>query len=286
MIVYGGLLKVEMIHIGVGSDVVCSTLIGNARASVRGIGSRRFHAFFMSRMLFTGSDIQADMNALFNAHTTQGCDSPLHIGFASDVSPKAECSDTGVSSEYARQEGHNWFVIRATYNRLNAAVEKAKKKNITTYVPMHYVQKIIVGKKKRILQPLLPNILFIYATREQAGNLVAKTPDEPSFLKFYLDKTLPPEPSGKNPPLTIPYNAMINFIKAAGTDSEHVRIVTAEQCHYKSGDLVRVIAGDFEGVTGRVARIAGQQRVVVEVAGLCLVATAYIPTAYLEIMEK
>lgn len=26
---------------------------------------------------------------------------------------------------------------------------------------------------------------------------------------------------------------MINFIKATSTDSEHVRIVTAEQCHYK-----------------------------------------------------
>ena len=27
-------------HIGVGSDVVCSTLIGNARASVGGIGNK------------------------------------------------------------------------------------------------------------------------------------------------------------------------------------------------------------------------------------------------------
>jgi len=54
--------------------------------------------------------------------------------------------------------------------------------------------------------------------------------------------------------------------------------VAPEQCHYKSGDLVKVIGGEFEGVTGKVARIAGQQRVVVEITGLCLVATAYIPT--------
>lgn len=57
-----------------------------------------------------------------------------------------------------------------------------------------------------------------------------------------------------------------------------MRIVSSEQCHYKSGDLVKVIGGEFEGVTGKVARIAGQQRVVVEITGLCLVATAYIPT--------
>ena len=156
------------------------------------------------------------MNALLNAHTKRGCDSPPHIGFASNVSPEAQSSQTGVSSD----------------------------------------------------------------------SFVKKTVDAPiSFIKYYLDKTLPPEANGKNPPLIIPYNAMINFIKATSTDSEHVRIVTAEQCHYKSGDKVRVIAGDFKGVVGKVARIAGQQRIVVEISGLCLVATAYIPTDFIEIVK-
>ena len=223
------------------------------------------------------------MNALLNAHTKRGCDSPPHIGFTPNVLPEAQSLQTGVSSRYARQEGHEWFVLRATYNRVNAAVEKAKKNSIKTYVPMHYVQKITVGKKKRIQQPLLPNFLFIYATREKADGFVKKTVDESSsFIKYYLDKTLPPEANGKNPPLVIPYNAMINFIKATSTDSDHVRIVTADQCHYKSGDSVRVVAGDFKGVVGKVARIAGQQRIVVEISGLCMVATAYIPSAYLE----
>ena len=48
---------------------------------------------------------------------------------------------------------------------------------------------------------------------------------------------------------------------------------------------VRVIAGDFKGVVGKVARIAGQQRIVVEISGLCLVATAYIPTDFIEIVK-
>ena len=226
------------------------------------------------------------MNALLNAHTTLGCDSPPHIGFASNVSPEAQSSDTGVSSEYAQKEGYSWFVLRATYNRVNAAIAIAKNEGVTTYVPMHHVQKMIVGKKKRILQPLLPNILFIYATREQADRLVKKSLDaHSSSIKYYLNRTLPPEANGKNPPLTIPYEAMINFIKATSTDSDHVRIVTSEQCHYKTGDTVRVIEGEFQGVTGKVARIAGQQRIVVEISGLCLVATAYIPSDFIEIFE-
>ena len=116
------------------------------------------------------------MNALLNAHTKRGCDSPPHIGFASNVSPEAQSSQTGVSSEYVQQEGYNWFVLRATYNRVNAAVEKAKKNDIKTYVPMHYVLKVIAGKKKRIQQPLLPNFLFIYATREQSDSFVKYNP--------------------------------------------------------------------------------------------------------------
>lgn len=102
-------------------------------------------------------------------------------------------------------------------------------------------------------------------------------------LRFYahIDKTKPLEENGKHPPLTIPFAAMTNFIKATSTNNDHVRIVSSEQCHYKSGDIVKVIAGEFEGVTGKVARIAGQQRVVVEISGLCLVATAYIPTDFI-----
>lgn len=79
---------------------------------------------------------------------------------------------------------------------------------------------------------------------------------------------------------------MTSFIKATSTESEHVRIVSPEQCKFKTGDTVKVIAGEFEGVVGKVARIAGQQRVVVEIEGLCMVATAYIPNGFLEYTQK
>lgn len=33
---------------------------------------------------------------------------------------------------------------------------------------------------------------------------------------------------------------------------------------------------------GKVARLGGQQRIVVEVKGVCLVSTAYVPSVFLE----
>ena len=230
-------------------------------------------------------DIETDMNALINAHTTRGRSRSLYAGLTSNVLPEAQRSQTGVSSDYVPKEGFHWFVLRVTYNRTEKAHAIISNAGVQSYMPMHYVVKKEIGKKKRILQPLLPNLFFIYATRETVNSIIKKKEDESSVLKFYLDKTKPIEENGKHPPLIIPFAAMTNFIKATSTDSEHVRIVSAEQCHYKSGDTVKVIGGEFEGVIGKVARVAGQQRVVVEISGLCLVATAYIPTDFIEIVK-
>ena len=221
------------------------------------------------------------MNALINAHTHRGRNRSSYAGLTSSVLPEAQRSQTGVSSDYAQKANHEWFVLRITYNRIQKAHGIISASDIQSYMPMHYAIKKEIGKKKRILQPLLPNLLFVYATREAVNSIIKNKGGETSILKFYLDKTKPLEENGKHPPLTIPFAAMTNFIKATSTNNDHVRIVSSEQCHYKSGDIVKVIAGEFEGVTGKVARIAGQQRVVVEISGLCLVATAYIPTDFI-----
>ena len=245
----------------------------------------RFHAFLCQIVAILTPDIRNDMNALLSAHTQHEDQLSPRIGFVSDVLPEAQRSQTGVSSDYVQKANHEWFVLRVTYNRTQKAYDIISTSAVQSYMPMHYVIKKEIGKKKRILQPLLPNLFFVYATRETVNSIIKKKGEETSVLKFYLDKTKPLEDNGKHPPLTIPFTSMTNFIKATSTDSEHVRIVSVEQCHYKSGDMVKVIDGEFKGVTGRVARIAGQQRVVVEISGLCLVATAYIPTDFIKFIK-
>ena len=231
------------------------------------------------------------MNALLNAHTKRGCNRSPHVGLTSNVLPEIQSgvsdksSQTWVSSDYIPKVNHQWYVLRVTYNRNAKALGIISSADVESYIPMHYVIKKEIGKKKRILKPLLPNLFFVYATREAVEAIIKKKDGELSVIKYYLDKTKPLENNGKHPPLTIPFAAMMNFMKVTSTSSDHVRIVSSEQCHYKSGDMVRVIEGEFKGTIGRVARIAGQQRVVVEVSGLCLVATAYIPTDFIEIIR-
>ena len=96
---------------------------------------------------------------------------------------------------------------------------------------MCYVQKIYNGKKKRILTSLLPNILFVYETPEKVEKYVKQNP-ELHYLTYYYNHFNVGE-FGKNPPLTVGYNEMMNFIRVTSLNNEHVRLVESQHCHYR-----------------------------------------------------
>lgn len=231
------------------------------------------------------------MDALLNADTRRGGNNPSSAGLTSSTSPEVQGqetknSKTGVSSNCVPKGKKQWFVLRATYGRAEKALGYLQAKNVKTYLPMHYVVKIVNGNRKLIKEPLLPNIIFAYMTREKTYEFVKKPALTASWIKYYTDKTKPVEPeTGKNPPVIIPDNEMTNFIKLTSVNSEHIMVLPPKRCHFKKDDLVRIIEGPFTGVVGRVGRAAGQQRVFVVLEGLCNVATAYIPNDFIQSID-
>ena len=231
------------------------------------------------------------MDALLNADTRRGGNNPSSAGLTSSTSPEVQGqetknSQTGVSSNCVPKGKKQWFVLRATYGRTEKALGYFQAKNVETYLPMHYVVKIVNGNRKLIKEPLLPNIIFAYMTREKTHEFVKKPALTASWIKYYTDKTKPAEPeTGKNPPVIIPDNEMTNFIKLTSVNSEHIMVLPPKRCHFKKDDLVRIIEGPFTGVVGRVGRAAGQQRVFVVLEGLCNVATAYIPNDFIQSID-
>ena len=129
------------------------------------------------------------------------------------------------------------------------------------------------------MESLIPNLLFVYTTEAKIEEYVKRTPAL-SYLTYYYNHFAQDE-TGTNPPLTIPSKEMENFIRATSNQSEHLKFVDESQCHFKGGETVRVTEGLFKGVEGRVARVSGQQRVVITLSQLGLVSTAYVPTAFL-----
>ena len=196
----------------------------------------------------------------------------------------------GVSVENALIEKRQWFVLRVSYGRIIKAKSFVEAKNLECYVPMRHKQIMKHGKKLIITEPLLPSFLFVYATRSQIGVLLCdcsnNTTDKKALLSFYYDHTSFREDAPeKNPPLTVSNSAMDNFIRLTSIKNPHIIPITSENIKYKLDDEVVITGGEFVGVHGRVARIAGQQRVVVELFDGCLVATAYIPKDMMSLLE-
>ena len=220
------------------------------------------------------------MSTLSNVETRRGEAKPPCVRLAPDTIPEAISSKTGVSVRYAPDENKKWYVFRASYGREDKAFDMIVEDGTYCYIAKRYVRKTDKqGKDRRVLEALIPNLLFVYTTEDKAEEYIKGTP-ELSFLTYYYNHFELDEDS-KNPPLTIPCREMENFICATSNKSEHLMYVKEEQCHFKGGETVRVIDGLFKGVEGKVARVSGQQRVIISISAVGLVSTAYIPSAFI-----
>ena len=223
------------------------------------------------------------MSALSNVETGRGQAKPPSVRVAPDTIPEAKSSQSGVSVRYVPTPNKSWYVFRASYSREDKASDYIVEDGTFVYIAKRYTRKTVNGKQKKVLESLIPNLLFVYTTKEKAETYVKNTPCL-SFLSFYLDHFSYDEKQN-NPPLTITRKEMENFIIATCNNSEHLKFVDEEQCHFKGGETVKIIDGLFKGVEGRVARVSGQQRVIVSVSNVGLVSTAYIPTAFIQIID-
>lgn len=219
--------------------------------------------------------------SLYNGQPTDTGSSCPSARFTS-CTPSIQKNKDGVSVENVLDADKQWFVLRVSYGRIIKAKAFIEAKGLECYVPLRYKEVRKQGKKRIITEPLLSSFLFVYATAEQVEILLhdnkVVTNESRALLSYYFDHTIHRQDNPDyNPPLTIRDNAMNNFIKLTSIKNPHIIPVTTDIIKFKLGDEVVVTEGEFKDIHGRVARIAGQQRVVVEIFEECFVATAYIP---------
>jgi transcription antitermination factor NusG len=190
----------------------------------------------------------------------------------------------GVSVENVPEprKGYEWYVFRVSYSRISKVRACLDILESSSYVPYHTVHVMKNGKRRRVIQPLISGIIFVYLTCQQS-RLYTKGPK--IVTKNDADKPLAPEDKtinnmfvglttekrtavieltklisyyynhfetdsdGKNPPLIIPYPTMSNFIN--GTHSKK-GVKPLKEGTFTVGDEVEVIEGEFKGLRGRV----------------------------------
>lgn len=221
--------------------------------------------------------------SLYNGQPTDTGSSCPSAGLTS-CTPSISKNKGGVSVENVPSGNKQWFVLRVTYGRIIKAKAFVEAKELECYVPLRYKEIRKQGKKRIITEPLLPSFLFVHASAKQVDSLLQDKSIKPleniALLSYYYDHTSHCEKSPtKNPPLVISDSVMDNFIRLTSIHNPHIIPVTSENIKYKLGDEVVITEGEFKDIRGRVARIGGQQRVLVELFDGCLVATAYVPAS-------
>lgn len=235
-----------------------------------------------------------------DVHTSGGGEFPPCAGLTSNALPEAqstmsvESSQTGVSTKNAllatkpkaqrEADTPHWYALRTTYGREKKAYDYMTAKGITAFYPTTNVVKLIKGKRKVVTESRLPNIFFAYGTEEQLKEYVFDNVNLP-FLRFYY-RHIHEGNTIKKTPLIVPDNQMDSLKIICAADADNTIVSLGEIPKFEKGQLVKVTDGAFKGVTGRVARWQGQQRVGVVVDDLVTVVTAYIPSAFLENMTN
>lgn len=229
----------------------------------------------------TNQPSKADAS-LYNGQPSDTGSSCPSAGLTSRTPSTSNDVRYGVSVENVPVGNKQWFVLRVSYGRIDKAKTFVEAKGLECYVPLQYKEVRKQGKKRITTKPLLPSLIFLNATAEQVETLLHDNKvvanESKSLLSYYFDHTIHLQDNpNRNPPLTIRDEAMNNFIRLTYVKNPHIIPITSNNILFKLGDNVIVTEGEFKGVHGRVARIAGQQRVVVELFDGCLAATAYVP---------
>lgn len=229
--------------------------------------------------------------SLYNGQPSDTGLSCPSAGLTSRTPSTSEDTRNGVSVENVPAGNKQWFVLRVSYGRIDKAKILVEAKGLECYVPLQYKEVRKQGKKRIITSPLLPSLIFLHSTAEQAETLLhdnkVMTNKSQALLSYYFDHTIHLQNNpNRNPPLKIRDEAMNNFIRLTSIKNPHIIPVTSNSIQFKLGDNVVVTEGEFNGIHGRVARIAGQQRVIVELFDECLVATAYVPKEAMKLYNE
>lgn len=246
-----------------------------------------------------------DMNTQGSTRAVQNlrCGSnPLSTSLTADVLPEAKTpnlggsSQTGVSTRSVHnKEGinppntHNklqkhWFALRTTYGREKKAYDYIVAHDGVAFYPTIVTEKLKGGKKIIVESSRLPNLFFAYGTEEEIASFVYDNHNLP-FLRFYYKHTHIGARIVKTP-LIVPDSQIQSLQIICNCIDDNVLVFQEEIRKFQTGQTVRVIEGNFKGVIGKVARYQGQQRVAVVIDGLLTVATAYIPSSFIEIYNN
>ena len=167
-----------------------------------------------------------------------------------------------------------WYAFKVFFNKVVEVDWMLREDGLETYFPTVREERVVGGKVRTVRKPAISSLLFVRCSEEASlvwqRNLTGKV-----MLYSHLH-------DGIRKPSPIDEEEMRVFILVTSADDERLQYLDVEAVNYRQGQKVKVIDGPYKGCSGYIKRVKGNRRLLVSVEGLALVATSYIPSAFLE----
>lgn len=172
-----------------------------------------------------------------------------------------------------KADSTSWSYLFVHNQKVKSIEEQLKKDGVThfvhktiKYVPRHRNK----GGMREVETPSVSGLIFLQ------GN--------PEILQDYLDQNIKPYKLCKNcstgKVATIPCNQMEPFMRVAETEPERLRFLLRPFVYYsKNRTLLRIVTGEYAGLEGYVIRIARDRKLVMDVGGMAVALSAFMPNA-------
>lgn len=163
-----------------------------------------------------------------------------------------------------------WFVMSAYKNEKKAEEKLSGKDGLEYFIPKCYAVRVYHGVKSKRLVPVIPNLVFVHASRKQITDFKKYH----NFLQFVTR-----EKSTGLEYLVVPDEQMESFITIASQYEETTVYYKPEEIDIRKGTRVCIHGGKLDGVKGVFMRVQGKRnhRVVVMLEGVMAVSAEVHP---------
>lgn len=175
-------------------------------------------------------------------------------------------------------EDIRWYVMRVYKKDREAEELLLGPHGLSHFIAKKYFIRTFQGKRKSILQPSIPGIIFVHSNRRKIREFKNYCP----FIQYCFCKR-----DGMDEPLVVPQKQMDNFIKIAKEVESDIQYYKPEEISLNKGQLVKVHGGLFDGLEGTLVKVKGKRakRIVVRIEGVTAIAASEIEPDLIEVLH-
>lgn len=165
-----------------------------------------------------------------------------------------------------------WFAIGCTSPRHELKVrDDVRSYGLSSFVPLKYEVKKVRGHDQRMLVPAITKLIFVKGTLEEVQDYVVQ-----AHYVVYIQRSAF---SNHKEFLTVPTQAMENFIAVTEHHEEQVTYFSPQEIRLNVGDQIRIKGGLYDGREGVIMRIKGKRNrhLVVQIPGVLIAAIEMSP---------